>query len=283
MHPAKFSLIFTFILAQCTGNLEFSKNFTLPDGYELAEVNKIFLPGTLDEISGLAWKRPNEIWAIEDESSIIYSIDPKSGNIKRKQKFAKNKDIEDLLLAQDTAYVLQSNGNLYQIHEPLTKGFTTQIHEFPIDQKRDFEAIVTLDTEPSLLLFCKVCNWDKTPAQASVYRFDLVQKKFDTEIYMILKRSDIQAAFRSMDLSEIKIQPGAAAIHPITREIYLLSSTDRWLLVMNQQGDFLGFHHLPPSLFKQPEGITFAPDGTLYISNEARDGRANLLIFTYQP
>ncbi|MFC3415430.1 SdiA-regulated domain-containing protein [Algoriphagus hitonicola] len=283
MHSAKFSLIFTFILAQCSSNLDFSNKYALPNGYQLDQVNKILLPGTLDEISGIAWIGKDEIWAIEDESSIIYSVDPTSGKILKKQKFAKNKDIEDLLIFQDSAYALQSNGNLYQVNAPLTENFSTQVHEFPLDQKRDFEAIVTLDTEPSLLLFCKVCKWDKNPAQASVYRFDLVQKKFDIEAYMILKRSEIQAAFPLMDLSEIKVQPAAAAIHPITREIYLLSSTDRWLLVMNQQGEFLDFHHLPLSLFKQPEGITFAPDGTLYISNEARDGRANLLIFAYQP
>ena len=29
--------------------------------------------------------------------------------------------------------------------------------------------------------------------------------------------------------------------------------------------------------FSKPEGLSFAPDGTLYISNEAGDGPANIL------
>lgn len=283
MNTAKISLLSALLLTQCAEKRDFSQDYSLPKGYQLEQHTTLYLPDALEEISGLEWKDNGELWGIEDESSILYQIDPESGKILKKQKFAKNKDIEDLLVYRDTAYVLQSNGDLYEVSAPMTDDFLTRRYDFPIDQKRDFEAIVTLDTEPSLLLFCKVCKWDKNPSRSSVYRFDLVSKTYQTDPYMVLKREDLQAAFPEKDLSQVKMQPAAAAIHPITRELYLMSSTDRWLLVMSQQGDFLEFHQLPASYFKQPEGITFDAKGNLYISNEARDGRPNILLFPYQP
>ena len=39
---------------------------------------------------------------------------------------------------------------------------------------------------------------------------------------------------------------------------------------------------LDKTMFRQPEGITFMPNGNLLISNEAKGSTANILIFAYQ-
>ena len=46
---------------------------------------------------------------------------------------------------------------------------------------------------------------------------------------------------------------------------------------MDSIGKLLKLHKLYEESFPQPEGITFAPDGTLYISNEGKGGTANIL------
>ncbi|GAA0878746.1 hypothetical protein GCM10009119_17140 [Algoriphagus jejuensis] len=245
-------------------------------------MTRVILPDDLEEISGIAWQK-NELLAIEDESSIIYRINPETGKILKKTKFEKNRDIEDLLVQNDTAWVLRSNGNLYRIVDFREKDSQTVIFGFPSRDSRDLEAIVVAIDEPFILVFCKVCEWDEDPDRASFYRFDLGTMKFDSTSAGKIEKSQLVGLLPAKALEKLKIQPSAAAVHPLTKEYYLLSSTGKWLMTLNKAMQPTSIHQLNPSLFKQPEGMTFAPDGTLYISNEAADGRANILIFSYRP
>lgn len=256
--------------------------FSLPQGYSLDEMERILLPDELDEISGIAWHE-NELLTIEDESSIIFRIDPKTGEILKKRKFEKNRDVEDILVRNDTAWVLRSNGNLYQVINFREKDSQTEIFEFPINESRDLEAFVTNVSEPFIWIFCKVCEWDEGPEKASFFRFDLTTMKFDPQPAGTIEKEQFKTFLSEKELKNLKIQPSAAAIHPLTKEYYMLSSTGKWLMTLDKSMKPTAVHLLNGKLFKQPEGITFAPDGTLFISNEAADGRANLLIFSYRP
>ena len=249
----------------------------------MEQMVKINLSQDLEEISGLEWINETALWAIEDESSIIFEINSKTGKIIRKQKFAKNKDIEDILMVEEEAWVLQSNGNIYQVENPFTEYSNTTIHDFGIKGKRDFEAIIKVKNEPEILIFCKVCSWDKNSSQASVYSFNLDSMAFDEKAFFVLENKQLKDILKEEDFKEVKMQPSAIALHPIENRYYMLSSSDKWLMVLDKELKPLGFYHLNPRFFKQPEGITFGQDGTMFISNEANDGNPNLLIFQYHP
>lgn len=249
----------------------------------MESMEKIILSDNLEEVSGLEWIEDGKLWAIEDESSVIFEVENKKGKITNRQKFAKNKDIEDILELEGEAWVLQSNGNLYQVKNPLTEYFTTEMYEFPIKEKRDFEAIIKVENEPVLWIFCKVCSWDKGPDQASIFAFNLESKEFENEPVKVLRSSDLEAILNAEEKDEIKIQPSAIALHPIENTYYMLSSSDKWLMTLDMELKPIELYHLNPSVFKQPEGITFDEEGNLYISNEAQDGRPNMLIFQYRP
>ncbi|GAB3222632.1 hypothetical protein J0A67_11330 [Algoriphagus aestuariicola] len=277
-------LIFLLALFESCDNSSGSTRpeFTLPEGYSTERVTRVLLSEDLEEISGIAWHE-NELLAIEDESSIIYRTDPETGKILKKKKFEKNRDIEDILVRNDTAWVLRSNGNLYRVVDFREKDSHTVIFDFPIAESRDLEAIVADIDEPFIWVFCKVCEWDEDPSRSSFFKFDLGTMKFDSLPAGKIEKSQLKGLLANSALDKLKIQPSAAAVHPLTQEYYLISSTGKWLMTLDKALKPKTIHLLHPSLFKQPEGITFSPDGTLYISNEARDGRANLLIFNYQP
>lgn len=282
MNLSKFLIFGLLVLSECFSSIETKVESRFPENYSFDKMKKIDLPNDLNEISGLEWTDKNQLWAIEDESSSIYSLDPLSGEIIDDKKFVKNTDIEDLLVIDGVAWVLESNGKLYEVKNPLQENQETVEHPFPKKKKRDFEAMVHWEGSEFIWVFCKDCSWDDGTKESSLYPFSLRNNAYKEEEPKKIKRKE----FRNLpDLNEDKkylIQPSGAAKHPFKDEIYVISSAGEWLAIFDLEFTLLDAFELDSRLFKQPEGITFDPQGNLYISNEARGGVANILLFYYQ-
>jgi hypothetical protein len=54
-------------------------------------------------------------------------------------------------------------------------------------------------------------------------------------------------------------------------------------VIADRKGKVLNAFKLNPDTFQQAEGIAFAPDGDMYISNEGKLGKPTLLYFPYTP
>ena len=81
---------------------------------------------------------------------------------------------------------------------------------------------------------------------------------------------------------DITFQPSAIAIHPISKNLYVVGSVGKILVVLSPKGDIQAIVKLKRKIFRQPEGICFAPDGTMFISNEGRGKKANILKYSYK-
>lgn len=253
------------------------------DSYSMGEMISVSLPQELKEISGLEWVGKDQLWAVEDESAEIFRINPQTGDIIQKMKFGKKADFEDLVVIDGTAWILQSNGDIYKVTDPFgTTSETTQF-EFPNIGKRDMETLLASENKKALWIFCKDCEIDKGSEGASAFKFDLETLQFDITPFHKLESKDLKPLLQNQNSKSLKIQPSAAAFHPIEKKIYVISSSGNWLSIMGADLNPLEVHRLDPILFKQPEGITFDPAGNLYISNEAAGGQPNLLIFPYKP
>ncbi|WP_339925737.1 SdiA-regulated domain-containing protein [uncultured Cyclobacterium sp.] len=282
-----FSQILTlFILAnwQCTPSTQQQKEEPFPTPYSLNDFQKIVLQDKLEEISGLEWVGKEMLLAIEDESSVIYSLDTESGKVLMEQKFAnKHHDIEDIAYINDAAWVLQSDGTLYEVTSVFNERSKSIKYEFPIDKKRDMEAMVISQDGSFLYVFCKSCKWDDTDNEASVFRFNLSSKAYDEVVFTSLKRREMEALLQGKEMEDLEIEPAAAAFHPIEKQLYVLSSSGKWLMIADANFQPKEVYRLNRNIFKKPEGITFDPKGNMYISNEARGGRPNILVFNYKP
>ena len=77
-------------------------------------------------------------------------------------------------------------------------------------------------------------------------------------------------------------KPSAAAIHPVNKRLYILASAGNLLVICDNRGQVVDAFNLHPDTYPQAEGIAFAPNGDMYISNEAKNGKPTLLYFPYQ-
>ena len=266
--------------------------------YEIDNSDKSYkLPKKLVEVSGLAYFDENKIFCVQDEDGLVFLYDFESEEVEDKFEFAKDNDYEGIALVDSTIYVLKSNGTLYLIEnydggkKVKSKKITTIL-----DSSCDAEGLTYDKENNQLLIACKGKAIDHKKNTKVVYSFNLETQKVAKEPYLTIKVSKVrkhkrvgntQEAYEkflsSIGNSNITFNPSAIAIHPITKNIYILSSVGKTLLVISNKGKIIYTVHLNQKKFKQPEGITFDENGTMYISNEGKDGRANIKTFSYKP
>jgi uncharacterized protein YjiK len=89
----------------------------------------------------------------------------------------------------------------------------------------------------------------------------------------------VQPIAEKTGAEKLKLKPSAAAINPITGELYILSSIDHLIVITDIKGKFKELHQLDPVIYKQAEGIAFTPSGDMIISNESHQtGVATILV-----
>jgi uncharacterized protein YjiK len=280
MRNPKFLILASLIFLCCTPkNTTVETRYTLPEGYQLENHSKVKLPDELNEISGVFWSE-DFLWAVDDEHGDLFQIDPKDGSLKNRVKFGKDEDFEDLAIVGDTAWVLRSNGDLYRVTNFLQTNPQTEVFEFPQKGKRDFETLIKKPNEHALMIICKNCEWDKK-GESSVFEFDRTTGSFKESPVQTLKFNKVEGMESGFPDKKPSLEPSAAAFHPLTGELFILSSAGKWLMVTSPDFSPKSIHALDPELFGQPEGISFDVDGTLYISNEGQNKKPNLLIFPF--
>jgi len=227
------------------------------------------LPEYLKEISGLAYYKEEMILCVQDEKADIYVLNSNKNEIAFKYNFGKKGDYEDIAVIGQTAYVLRSDGHIFEVENFSTDDRKVTDHNTPLSAKNDTEGLTYDKTSNSLLIACKgspsIEKENPYKGHKAIYQFDLMEMKLHKKPQLIR--------------TETSYEPSGLAIHPVFDEIYLISGTGKVLIIMDRQGKVLAVHHFNSKIFRQPEGICFSPSGDLFISNEGRGGKANILRF----
>ncbi|MBT30274.1 MAG: hypothetical protein CMO01_11490 [Thalassobius sp.] len=256
------------------------KGFDIP--YRLDDADEKYkLPDDLDEISGIQYIKENVIACVQDEKGKIYYYDLKKDEITEKYDFADDGDYEDLEIIGDVAYVIRSDGRLYRIENFPSDDMDVKHRDLPLKSKNNVEGLCYDPATNSLLLACKDeagidVNLKKKRA---VYSFEIDKTDFNSKPRFLI---DIDVLRKITDKKNTSFQPSGIAIHPITNHIYMIATAGKLLVVLSPEGEILGVEELDKDELKQPEGITFDQQGNMYISNEARGGKGNIMLFNYQ-
>ena len=266
---------FVLLFARCNGDDR--AKYESPDGYDFSSPWILKLPIELDEISGIAYyPKDTSVFAINDEFGYLYKIHLMGNREIRKWKFSNAGDYEELALIDTIFYAMQSNGNI----EVFTFGENGTVLKFDAyfpAKGNEFEILYYDSATHILSMVCKDCDSDKKKSLTK-YHFDPVSKTFLDSTSSI----DVKKIAIMMGEKGLKFKPSGAAIHPITKELYIISAVNDMLVITDGQGEPRISYRIDEKLFKQPEGLTFTPEGDLLISNESADkGVANILLFKY--
>lgn len=244
------------------------------DMYDFNKPKIVELNTDLDEISGIAYyEKDTSVFAIVDEVGLLYKISLKEPGKEQHWDFGKNKDFEDVVLRDSTFYVLQSNGNIVRVNFEDGKPRSDK-YEFLTSSKKknEFETLF-IDEDNRLRLICKDCEDDDKETLSTFYFTDT-----SNEHYSDGPKLDMTSFVQKYGVKK-HLKPSAAAINPVTKEFFLLSSVLKVLLVYSPNGELKEMIKLDPTIYKQPEGLAFTPEGNLIISNEyAQEGLPNLLL-----
>ncbi len=285
------SFVFLFLLSCQTAQKESSEVeripyetlFSMDDArpefpYNLAEPDKkIKLPDELDEISGISLWKEGVFACVQDEEGRIYFFNEKEEEVTENYRFAKDADFEDVVVGNGIIYALRSDGKIYELHPNISEKWEEFEHQTELSDKNDTEGICLSADGRKLLIACKNASGidNHIKDHRGIYSFDLENRELDETPVSLISIDQI------IDVAEKKVafMPSGLAVHPKTQDIYIISSVGKILLVLDTQNHIKHLQSLKHDHFKQPEGITFLPDGTLYISNEGKNGKANLLRF----
>lgn len=262
--------------------------------YDLMKPYKVFtMPDTLREVSGITVLDDQRIACIQDENGIVFIYNFHKDKLEKQYVFGANGDYEGIARVGDTLFILRSDGYLFEsIKDQIAVAIKTGI------PARNNEGLCYDRFHHRLLIASKVKpgKGHEQKDIRQIYAFDLrsraisaepafefhvpVLKQFVKDQQIILPDREKKNGTRQ---EVLRFTPSAIAIHPFSRKLFLVSSTDHLLFIFSSDGNAQQVVKLDPVLFNKPEGITFLANGDLLISNEGQKKKPSLFWFRYQP
>ncbi|MDX1461730.1 MAG: SdiA-regulated domain-containing protein [Marinirhabdus sp.] len=239
-------------------------------------VEKVWnLPRELDEVSGIAWLEDGKLLMVQDEEGALFIFDLNFNEVTQKIPFGDDGDYEGVTVVGQNAYVLRSDGMVFQIENFQSDMPHVTQYESEFSSRNNMESL-TYDIKRNVLVVVPK-DRDTSDDFKGLYEISIGDWTIDTIPKVKIKMGD--TIFMGVEKKKIHhtFSPSDIAIHPISRSYYVLDGRRPKLLLLDPAGGLQRLIRLDRKRFPQPEGITFSPNGTLYISNESTGGVATVI------
>jgi uncharacterized protein YjiK len=248
--------------------MSFSYNFKHPN-------DTYTLDSELIEISGINLMEKNCLACVQDEKRDIYEL--KNKRISSHFNSGKGGDSEDVVIIDRKAYILDAKECAIYEYTNFKKSMKNpKKHNLKLNKDFDPEGMCHDKDNNCLLIACKGSP-KKDSTIRKVFMFDLNYNKRKNKAYFSIDSKTLTGK-----TSHKTFNPSGIAIHPKTREIYLIGTKSLKMIVcLNKKGKkILNKKKLKKATYGQPEGITFSAEGNLFISSEAKnDKKARIFMF----
>ncbi|MGV3585390.1 MAG: hypothetical protein ACO1OF_00165 [Adhaeribacter sp.] len=239
-------------------------------------VKKWDLPEILLEVSGITYLGNNQFACVQDEDGVIFIYNTVANKIERSITFGAAGDYEGIAVVGRTAYVVRSDGKIYEVDNLDTKSPKVTEHDTPLTAANNVEGL-TYDAKQNRLLLAIKGAEAGSQTYKGVYAFNLSTKKMAAQPLFKIDLNDTNLKNNAGKKLNNALQPSEIAVHPKNGNIYLTEGANPQLFILSPTGKILARHKLDDQVFNQPEGITFSPAGEMYISNEGKKEPGNIL------
>lgn len=247
------------------------------------------LPSILNEVSGITDLDSTHVAVVQDEKGIVFIFDLLKGRIIHQFSFDSIGDFEGITYTDSSLFILRSDGRLTEWENFNMNTGSGNIRHYNLAlQTNDNEGLCYDETNKRLLISAK-SKPDNIAEKSEryIYAFDLAKSELLPQPAYKINVEKLSAFATETGYSTSKspkgkskafnFRPSSLSIHPATGELYVLSATDEIMIVFDTTGNPLRIFPLTQSHFTKPEGITFLPDNTMLISNEA-DGKVATIL-----
>ena len=255
-------------------------NLTLAS-YDLEKpVRRFKLPKQWREISGLTMLGENRLLAHDDERGVVFEIDYRDGSIVKAFALSDQldpvaDDFEGIAAAEGRVYLVSSSGRLYEFVEG-SDGETVLYNLYTTGIGRDHE-IEGLAYDPDQRVLLLISKTPKNPQQTglvTICRWSLDTKQL-VEDGPIL----IPAVALSSRTDSKRFQPSGIERHPVSGNYFVVAARQHAIAEITPQGQVIAVADLAADQHPQTEGIAFASDNTLIVSDEGVSKRATLTFY----
>jgi uncharacterized protein YjiK len=237
----------------------------------------------LKEISGLSpADSPGVYVAIADERGEVFFVDGNGGGaVFQRVLFREKGDFEGVEMVDKSIWAAKSNGDLFEITN--WKKTPPQVSEYKTSLKKtnDVEGLAYDPWRKALLLACKENPDSLYPRH--IFVFNLKSKTLDDAPAYTINPEEINRLVPYLDTEKHDyFSPSGIAVHPLSGDIYVISTALKRLVVLDYKSGKLKFaQRLDKKILPQPEGISFDTAGNLLLSSEGKQGEGLLLKFDF--
>ena len=256
-------------------------NLTLAS-YDLEKPARRFkLPKQWREISGLTMLGENRLLAHDDERGVVFEIDYRDGSLVKTFALSDqldpiSDDFEGIAAAEGRVYLVSSSGRLYEFVEG-PDGETVLYNLYTTGIGRDHE-IEGLAYDPDQRVLLLISKNPKNPEQTglvAICRWSLDTKQLVEDGHIL-----IPAVALSSRIDSKRFQPSGIERHPISGNYFVVAARQCAIAEITPQGQVLAVADLAADRHPQTEGIAFASDNTLIVSDEGVSKRATLTFYS---
>lgn len=300
-----YSCLVLVLLFSCEAKNNKEKSAT-PDGGTISQAKKLEalpyqlntpqetyrLPGSLVELSGMQSIDDKLIACLQDEDGVIYLFDREQQKVVREISWGPGGDYEGIAGDSQDLYVLKSDGTIFKVSNyNSSPALTVRKWKTKPEKSCDAEGLFLMDGAVLLL----ACKGGKDNLR-NIWAFDLEKERLQERPFLQISLAALENAVLSSSLDRFSLgvkklldpkgesgilAPSGIAIHPHTKDLYIISAASKLLVVFTAAGELKNITALPASIFIHPESITFTPAGDLLIGNEGKGAEASILFFKY--